>query len=581
METKEQAVSSVGERIKKSVAEALSRLKIEGVTFVLEHPDSLIHGDYFTNAAMAAAKKIHKSPRDLAEKIVAEMRDNCPEEIEKIEIAGAGFINFSLSSKFFADSIENILSHSDSFGRGDSLSGQKIMVEYTDPNIFKPFHIGHLMSNAIGESISRIIQFQGADIIRACYPSDVGLHIAKAVWGYLKNEKNAPLLNDSLGKKVEFLGDAYVSGSEAYEKSEQSKKEIDSLNEKIFEKGDEKINSIYDNGKKWSTEHFEEIYECLGTKFDVFIYESEVAEKGKRITNELVEKSVFEKSEGAIIFNGEKFGLHKRVFVTSRGLPTYEAKELGLNLKKFEMFPDITSSMIITGNEQNDYFKVLIKALSLINEKIGNSTRHIGHGMMRFASGKMSSRTGNVITAEKLISEIQKLVMQKIEGRKIPVEKKKAISQSVAVGAIKYSILRQSTGSDICFDQSKSVSFEGDSGPYLQYSYARADSVMRNAEARKISLSTKVPAGWRVTDLEKTLYRFPEEVLRASAENEPHHVTTYLIDLAGIFNGWYAREKIIDADDGNAGYRLALAKSFMAVMKNGLFLLGIQSPTEM
>src|SRR3989338_4872815 len=374
METKEQAVSSVGERIKKSVAEALSRLKIEGVTFVLEHPDSLIHGDYFTNAAMAAAKKIHKSPLDLAEKIVAEMRDNCPEEIEKIEIAGAGFINFSLSSKFFADSIDNILSHSDSFGRGDSLSGQKIMVEYTDPNIFKPFHIGHLMSNAIGESISRIIQFQGADIIRACYPSDVGLHIAKAVWGYLKNEKNAPLLNDSLGKKVEFLGDAYVSGSEAYEKSEQSKKEIDSLNEKIFEKGDEKINSIYDNGKKWSTEHFEEIYECLGTKFDVFIYESEVAEKGKRITNELVEKSVFEKSEGAIIFNGEKFGLHKRVFVTSRGLPTYEAKELGLNLKKFEMFPDITSSMIITGNEQNDYFKVLIKALSLINESALMST---------------------------------------------------------------------------------------------------------------------------------------------------------------------------------------------------------------
>ena len=285
-------------------------------------------------------------------------------------------------------------------------------------------------------------------------------------------------------------------------------------------------------------------------------------------------------SEGAVVFHGEKRGLHTRVFVNSKGFPTYEAKDVGLNRIKFTKWnPDL--SVIVTANEQNEYFKVVLAALRDMYPDVAEKTKHVSHGILRLPSGKMSSRTGNVITGESLLSAVEAMVHEKIAERELVTEEKNRIANEVSVGAIKYSILRQAIGGDIIFDFEKSISFEGDSGPYLQYSYARAQSVLRKASSGKI-LEAKPPklVGSEALVLKRLLVRFPEIVERSQKELSPHYVATYLIEIAGAFNNFYANNKIIDSGEGE-GYRLMLVKAFANVMKSGLYLLGIKSPEVM
>ena len=377
----------------------------------------------------------------------------------------------------------------------------------------------------------------------------------------------------------------YVLGTKTYDEDPVAKKEIDQLNKKIYEKSDQKINDIYEKGRKWSLDHFELLYKLLGTKFDKYIYESEMAEIGKQIVKQGLDKGVFEISEGAIVFKGEKYSLHTRVFVNSQDLPTYEAKDLGLNITKFKNYPNAEESIIITANEQNDYFKVLKQVFLLIDEKNGSKTKHIGHGMMRFLSGKMSSRTGNVITAEALISDIKDLVKEKIQDRKFSTEENEEIANIVAIGAIKYTILRSSIGSNIIFDSASSISFEGDSGPYLQYSAVRAQSVLDKSKELNISsefnFNEKIDFPDKVTSLEKKIIKFEEVVARARREYAPQIIATYLVDLAGEFNSFYASQVILDNKSTLSHYYVILTKTFLITMTNGLDLLGIRVPKKM
>lgn len=559
--------------LEKLISAALKKLDLPDEKITLEHPADLAHGDYSTNIALVLAKPLKEKPQNLAEKIVAEIKKGQTSNLkrgltfEKIEVAGKGFINFYLAPEFFIKSIRKILKVGDDLGKNKKLAGKKVMVEYTDPNPFKEFHIGHLMSNAVGESIARLYEASGAKVVRACWQGDVGLHVAKVIWGKLK-------------KPDASWGEAYVFGSQNYD---GNKAEIDELNKKIFNKSDATINKIYNEGRQWSLDHFEEIYKKLGTKFDYNFFEGKEGREGEKIVAEFLKKGVFEKSDGAVVFRGEKFGLHTRVFITSQGLPTYETKELGLNKAKFEAEPDLSQSIIVTANEQDDYFKVVLKAMEQIYPVIAQKTKHISHGMLRFTSGKMSSRTGNIITGESLISTMENLVMGKIKDRELLVAEKQKIVEAVGVGAIKYSILKQNIGANIIYDFDKSISFEGDSGPYLQYTYARARSVL--AKAGKIDLPSLTRLnqvrldGTRIETLERLLYRFPEVVARAAAEFEPHYVATYLIELASAFNNFYAHNQIIGSAEEK--HHLALTGAVSIVLKNGLWLLGIQAPEKM
>ena len=573
------------EKIQRIIKDALTSLGIAECDFKVEHPDDLKNGDYFINVALVCAKVAGDAPpaggpNEIAKKIIAELEKNLPQKIERMRVAGPGFINFYLSPEFFRNEVEDILNKGDDVGKNAMLSGNKIMVEYTDPNPFKPFHIGHLMTNAIGESVARILEHSGAKVSRANYQGDVGLHVAKAIYGLLKNldwRERKPTHSE----EAENIGKAYMFGSKAYEKDPGAKREIDEINKKIYEKSDEEVNGIYDWGFKATMEAFEDLYKILGTKFDYYFLESVVADIGNRIVRNNI-PTVFEESEDAVVFKAEKYDpkLHTRVFITSKGLPTYETKELGLAEEKFKTNPGMHLSITVTANEQADYMRVVYKALSLIHPEYENKMTHITHGMMRFASGKMGSRKGNAITGESLLNDVRLMVAEKMQDREFGEEEREKIAADVAVSALKYSILKQSIGGDIIYDFDKSISFDGDSGPYLCYSYARASSVLEKAKKENI-LPDPHAAPEEVWEVEKLIYHFSEIVERAAREYEPHYITHYLIELARAYNSFYGNNIIVNKEDKTSPYKIALTFSFTFVMKTGLHLLGIKAPAKM
>ncbi len=544
------------------------------INFVLEHPADLTHGDYALTVAMKLAKQLGRNPREIAEEIIASLSHHkeLHSIVDKMEVAGPGFINLTILPEVFSTNLQTI---DENFGKNTLLEKKKAIVEYTDPNPFKVLHIGHLMNNTLGESFSRIIEWSGAEIKRACYQGDVGMHVAKSLWGIIAmGVENIPK-EKSLSEQVVYLGQAYAKGSTAYSEGEENVSEaIKKINKQVYEQSDETLNDLYAWGRLVSLDYFELQYKILGTKFDYYFFESKVASTGMALVDEYLQKGIFEESKGAIIFPGEKYDLHTRVFKNAEGLPTYEAKELGLAKIKYETYP-YDLSVVVTGNEINQYFQVLLKAMSFIYPELQEKTKHIGHGMLRLPSGKMSSRTGSIIAAEDLINQVQEQVLAR------DTVSDSEVAMKISIAAIKFSILSQSAGSDIIFDFEKSLSFEGDTGPYLQYTYARSKSVLRKAESLGLQAIAELPADWQTTEVEKIVLRLPEEVEKSLKNYSSHYIANYLLLLAHTYNSWYGNTKIIEEGNPQTSYKLALTKAVAQTIKNGLWLLGIEIVEEM
>ncbi len=538
------------------------------------------HADYMSSTALAIAKQYGKSPRDIANAIVEEMQHALPPFIKSVEVAGPGFINFNLSREYFTGILEFILRDGERFGKSDLFDTKTVVVEYTQPNPFKPFHIGHLMSNAIGESIARLIDFHGGNVVRANYQGDIGAHVAKAIYGIEKRGEG--IVGKSASEKAIYIGECYAYGSALYEDDLKAKAEIDELNKELYE-GNSRYKAMYDEGRRVTLEAFEVIYKTLGTSFDKYYFESELAPKGIELVREYMQKGIFEESEGAIVFRAERFNpkLHTRVFITGSGLPLYDAKEIALTVTKFaELEPDL--SIVTTAVEQKDYMEVVTEAIRQMfpRENYAARMEHINHGMMRFATGKMSSRRGNVITGESLIRDAKDAIMEIVKERDFNDEEKREVAEAVGVAAIKYSILRSGLGTDIIFDFEKSISFDGDSGPYIQYTATRARAVCRKAEASGLTPSLQHPTDSTLA-IERLLERFPAAAYRAVEAREPHHIATYLIELAGAFNSFYAKEQIVEEGDPTSSYKVAIAEAVAIVLAKGLYLLGIKVPAKM
>lgn len=557
------------EVIRSAVEDVLQELGIEPVDFAVEHPSDLAHGDYACNVAMVAAKQVGKAPRAIAEQLLAAL-DGEFEYVEKIEIAGPGFLNFYLSRDFFVQEIGRANDHGPVWGKNNDLSGQTVIVEYTDPNPFKELHIGHLVPNALGESVARLFMYSGADTKRVTFQGDVGMHVAKCIYGLLTLGVGS---DDITAAK---LGEAYAKGATLFEESDSVQAEVKELNIKIYERSDEGINALYDKGKEVSLAYFETAYLILGSAFDHNFFESVTGPVGLELVKAHI-GDIFKESDGAVIFEGEQYGLHTRVFINKEGLPTYETKDVGLIKCKHDWQP-FDLAITVTGTEQTEYFKVTTKASTLIQPDLAGKVELVPNGMLRLAEGKMSSRTGNIVRALDLIQDVQAAALAKM--KESGVTDAESIATQVAIGALKYTILKIAAGKDIVFDLKKSVSFEGDSGPYLQYTNARINSVMEKAATAGISASTQkspdVPY-----DIEKILYRFPEVVEQAREERAPHHLVVYLTELAGTFNTFYAKEKIVDPTDEFAPYKLALTQAVGQTLKNGLWVLGIEAPVKM
>ena len=589
----------INEEIKSLIQESAKKLGYEeyfsAVPVLVDRPAEMSKGDYSTNFAMAVAGKFKKNPVELAREIVSNIPQN---SFVKIEVAGPGFINFYLTQKSTLDSLKEILDVNkggENYGKSKINAGKKVIYEYTDPNPFKQFHIGHLMSNAIGESLSRIGEWSGEDVRRYCYQGDIGRHIALTFYGLelLKKEGGVwPSELLPLNERVDFLGKIYAKGATYFKDHPEEENAVQEINKKLYAKSDEELNKLYEEGKRWSLEHFEVLYKILGTKFDAYFFESEATPIGLDEVKKGLANGVFEESEGAVIFKGENYGLNTRVFINKFGLPTYEAKEIGLAILKYQKEP-YDLSYTITANEQDNVLAVAYKAIEQIYPEIAKKNFHLSHGMLRLPTGKMSSRTGDVKTGESLLTAMTELALEKMKERDIPEGEREEIAEQIAVSAIKYTILRQTIGKDIVFDAQKALSFEGDSGPYLQYSCVRAKSVLAKAEAQGLlvnfdSLKTEeldqldiCKLDWAGGRLEKLLTRFAEVLERSEKEKAPHYVGQYILEIASEFNSFYANTQIVVEGDILTPYKLALTKSFLTVLTNGLNVLGIKVPSRM
>ncbi|MBY0110964.1 arginine--tRNA ligase [Patescibacteria group bacterium] len=544
-------------RIKDAVRNALLALGAPELPFAVERPGDHAHGDYAVNAALVAAKVLGKNPKEVADALATELTKALGDSVTRVSVAGPGFINITLARSVITDALEE--AHTEEWGKGVVNAEKRVMVEFTDPNPFKEMHIGHLMSNVIGESVARLIEYSGATVARANYFGDVGPHVAKAIWGL----KHAGVTDPDSAAEI---GKAYAHGSRSYEESEKAKEEIDALNIALYKGEDRELMEFWRKGRAVSLDAFEEVYKTLGTKFDYYFPESEVADDGVRLVQEGVEKGVFEESQGAIIFNGEKRGLHTLVFITSKGTPTYEAKELGLAFAKEARWPSDVS-LILTAAEQVGHFHVALAALKEFAHALAEKTAHIPHGFLRLTTGKMSSREGTIVTATSLINDM----VAKAQERAQDV----LVAEQVGIAAIKYMVLRQAPGGDIIFNPEQSLSLEGDSGPYLQYALVRATSVLASAE--KEGSREDAPAEPYL--IERLISRFPEVAARAERERSPHHVAQYLTTLAGEWNSFYAQNRIIGGE--YEPYKLFVARAFQNTMKKGLWLLGIPTPEKM
>ena len=546
--------------------------------------DKSAHGHYSTNIALRLAQAEGRNSLEYAQDL-AERINNCAPAnfFEKVEAVPPGFINFWLTSDAIQREFGEILQRGGVPAFHPALAGKKIVVEYTDPNPFKQIHVGHLMTNVIGETIARLHEAVGAEVIRVTWQGDVGMHIAMAVWAWQNGlVGEAPGEGTSLAAKMEFLGRSYAAGVKSYRAGdERIKKAVETVNKSIYERTNSEINRLYDLGRQWSLDYFETFYARMGSKFTRYFFESEEGPAGLALVK--AHPEIFIESNGAVIFKGEDYGLHTRVFVNAQGLPTYEAKELGLNQRKFELYqPDL--SLIVTGNEINEYFRVLKKVMELVLPEVGAKTVHIGHGMLRLPSGKMSSRTGEVVAAEALLEEIKRAVAEEIRDRAgLTAEEKEKIKEDVAVGAIRYSILKQNIGKDIIFEMKKAVSFQGDSGAYLQYAHARLRSIIRKSQISNLQTQNlKLSQLQEEAELEliRKIVDLPFVVQIAVQNLAPNLLANFLHELANQVNTYYETTPVLQAEPAARDVRLLLVETVARVLKNGLAILGIPAPEK-
>lgn len=531
----------------------------------------------FAFACFSLAKEAGKKPNEVAEELAANIAPN--EIVEKVQAFGP-YVNFFINPKAATEMLFDELK-TNSFGSHTTGNKKTILVEYACPNPMKVFHLGHLRNLITGESVVRIFENAGYDAKRVNYQGDVGMHIAKSLWGidHTKDEFEK-MKNATLREQVAYLGKAYAFGAtkfEGDEADESAKAEILEYNKKVYEH-DESILETYKTARAWSLEYFDTIYTRLGTHFDRLYFESEVFESGTKLVKEGLEKGVFAQGDGAIIFEGSKYGLHDRVFINSQGFPTYEAKDMGLGQLHFSEFSP-EKVIHVVGKEQTEYFKVVFTALAKLFPQTEGKEYHLVGGYLQLKGDqKMSSRKGKVISGDELIQSVEERVGEIMKDKEY--NEKEEITHKIAVAALKYAMLKVNASQDMSFDMNESVSTAGDSGPYLLYIVTRIKSLLEKAgESKKlseISISTKEEKA-----LVLELLRFPEATQKAVDEYDPSIIAKYIFGLAQAFNSFYQACPIIEAEEHIRATRIEIAKAVDFVMRRGLHLLGIETVSKM
>lgn len=573
---------------------------------VVEHPAQESFGDYSTSVAMVMAKDLKKNPKDLAKAITEELgkQEVYKELIEKVEVAGEGFINIWLKNGYLGSLLVVVLDKKEKYGRSEWGSGKRWLIEHTSPNPNKAMHLGHLRNNVTGMTIARLWEASGIQVVKDCIDNNRGIAIAKLMWGFLafgrKSEKtpidisfwheNPDRWYSPEEKKLRpdrFVDELYTKASEAFERDKEA--ELTVRRFVIEWENNEQMNwALWAHVLNYSYEGQKLTLARLGNEWDKVWHENDHYKAGKKYVEEGLKKGVFKKTpEGTILTNLSSYGLPETVVIKSDGTALYITQDLALTALKKEKFQPEKLHWVI-GPEQS----LALKQMFAVCEQLGivkvSDCVHIAYGYMSIkGKGKMSSRAGNVVYIDDLLDlardRAKKLM---VEGKRKSVNEK--LAEAIGVGAVKYGLLKVGRMTDTAFDLEESLSLEGDSGPYLQYTFARTQSVLSKAKelgfvVKGLKIGNKVELNDEETALIRWIYRFPEVVSEAAQLYAPNLVCNFLFELAQRFNLFYQKHRILGegvSKDGS-NFRLLLTAAVGQVLKNGLNLLGIEAPERM
>jgi arginyl-tRNA synthetase len=542
---------------------------------------------HFAVGCFPLAKPLRKSPAEIAKTIAEAIGSD--EVIARAAAAGP-YINFTLHpAVLFGETIGSIEAGGDDYGSSGAGADRRVMVEYLSPNTNKPLHLGHLRNAALGISVSRLLAGTGHRVIKSILINDRGVHICKSMLAWQRYGNGATPESEGL-KGDHFVGKWYVRYSVESEKDPALEQGIQEMLQR-WEAGEPETVALWQLMNQWVYDGFAETYARFGMDFDVYYYESDTYKLGKDVIAEGLKKSVFEKDErGNTVFNlpearfgREKGGALKKVTVLRPdGTSLYISQDIGTAILKVTE-QNLDSSVYVVGSEQEHHFKCLFAIVEALGYPWARSCTHLSYAMVYLPEGKMKSREGKVVDADDLISAMQELAAEEIRRRdpegRLSAEEVAHRAAVIGTGAIKFYLLRVRPTQSINFDPAESISFDGFTGPYCQYAYARIFGILQKAGRQGVSgKDADFAALGNIEELLllKHLILFPEEVAGAVSEVNPSRVAAHVFNTAKAFNQFYNKHAVIQAEgEGLTAARLALIKATAAVLKRGLGLLGI------
>lgn len=541
----------------------------------LEHPTNAKFGDISTNIAMKIGKQQGENPFTISENLVKQIQKQNLPEIDKIEAVKPGFINFYMSNDFFAANIKEILSKKENFGKSDLGKGRTIVLDYSHPNIAKPIGVHHLITTLIGESVKRTYNFIGAKTIADNFLGDWGTQFGKTIyafkeWGDKKEIEKDPI-NELLKLYVRFHEEA-EKNSELEEKGREEFKKL--------EEGDKENAGLWEWMREESIKELKEVYKRLDVSFDYYNGEAFYNNKTKEIIDVLDKDGILETGEGgAKIVDLEKDDLRVALVQKTDGTTLYLTRDLAAIKYRTEKFKP-NKIIYVVENAQGLHLAQAFKISEMAGFKNNTDLIHVKFGTMRFPAGKMSTRKGKVVFLWDVLEKAKEKALKIVEEKNPDLENKEEVAEKVGVGAVKYAILSHNRVTDIAFTWDKILSLDGNSAPYLMYTYARAKSILRKAG--------EVPKDFKIQKLEKEeenllkkIYQFPEIVEIAAREYMPSHIATYAHELAQNFNTFYNKVPVLNADEVSKDFKLALVAVTAQIIKNSMGLLSIDLPERM
>ena len=570
----------IDERINNLIRQGIERaqnekkiMEFEIPEILFEHPAQENFGDYSCSIAMKLAKTIKTNPMEIA-KIIVDYLPKNNDFIKKIEIISPGFINFFLSEQFLVEEINKIIIQGDKYGSSDIGKNKTIIIDYSSPNIAKSFGIGHLRSTIIGQAIYNIYKFLGWKCIGDNYLGDWGTQFGKLIY---QIKKDKILLKDLTIEKLEKLYVKFHKNAEKNPDIEQGARDWF----KKLEQGDKEAKEIWQTCIDISLKEFEKIYKFLDIKIDYCLGESFYLEMSQKIINEAKNKKIATKSQGALIIKYPKDELPPAMLLKSDNATTYFTRNLAQAKYRLEKYnPDLIAYEI--GSDQTLFLKQLFSAVELFGWAKKEKFVHIAHGLVRWKDKKFSTRKGDTIHLEEVLNQAIVRAKKIIKNKDLLKLEKQTIAEKVGIGAVKYNDLSQHHNLDIIFDWDKILNLKGNSGPYLQYTFTRCESVLEKAKFEKIKHIKIIEFNQEEEAILRTIYKFPEVIEKSAKSFSPNLICNYVFDLAQKYNTFYDKHKIIKADTlEQKEFRISLTMATSQIIKNSLNLLGISTLKKM